>query len=451
MSKRRQYIDFKLRLRDFDSETGAYKVEVDSRIGETQQPAPVTLNYPALKTVLSRLNAKRSIGADRLIEFGTALADRLLPEGEVRDLLRAALRAAGPDGGVRLRLLTDSATLAQLPWEFTYLQLHGGEPGRNHFLLLNPQISMVRHPLLPEERRPLTGATPDRLRLVVATANVDGEHQLDLDFEAETIETALANLNVDGVTIEWQPIIRDATRDALAARLQQGADLFHFAGHGAFAKNNRGPQAGASTGTGYLVLRKSADDGTHVWIPADEVARLLQGAGVRVAVLGACESGRRDGVNTWTGIAPALIERGVSAVVGMQYRVLDPHAVAFSRMFYTALAGGLSVDEAVAAGRQAMLSGPFKHHLEWGIPVLYMRAPDGVIFPELTVRDAPTANRIREVIEQTVETITAGGRVHGLDIRIGDGASDVEVKIVQKADTVEGDLTGGTLNLGSSQ
>lgn len=448
MSQRREYIDFRLRLRDFDSQTRDYAVEVDSRIGETQRPVPVTLHYAELEDVLGRLDAQQRVGTDRLIEFGQGLANRLLPAGEVRDLFTAALREAGPDGGVRLRLLTDSLVLAQLPWEFTYLQLHAGEPGPNHFLVLNPQLSMVRHPMLPEEHQPLTGATPERLRLVVAMANIDGPDQLDLDMEAEAIEEALTGLDVDGVTIEWQPIIRDATRQALAARLQQGADLFHFAGHGVFARTDSDPRTGAPIGTGYVALRETGAGGRYISVPADEVARLLQAAGVRVAVLGACESGRRDGVNTWSGIAPALIERGVPAVVGMQYKVLDSRAIAFSRMFYTALAGGLSVDEAVAAGRQAMLAASGKHDLDWGVPVLYMRAPDGVIFPELAARDAPTASRIREAIEQTVETIEAGGSVHGLDITVRDGVFEVEVKIVQQVDTVKGKLTGGTLNLG---
>jgi hypothetical protein len=45
----------------------------------------------------------------------------------------------------------------------------------------------------------------------------------------------------------------------------------------------------------------------------------------------------------------------VPVVVAIQYEILDLHAIAFSEIFYAALAAGLSVDEAVAAGRLAML------------------------------------------------------------------------------------------------
>ena len=49
----------------------------------------------------------------------------------------------------------------------------------------------------------------------------------------------------------------------------------------------------------------------------------------------------------------ALLEAGLPAVVAMQYKIWDEAAVAFSRSLYQALAVGLSLDEAVSAGRLA--------------------------------------------------------------------------------------------------
>jgi hypothetical protein len=161
-----------------------------------------------------------------------------------------------------------------------------------------------------------------------------------------------------------------------------------------------------------------------------------------VALLGACDSGRRDGVSAWTGVAPALVERGLAAVVAMQYEVLDDQAVAFSQMFYSALAAGLSIDEAVSAGRLSMLDPDDPGGVEWGVPVLYLRSADGIIFPKLAERESAVAGRIRGAVQQVIETIEAGGEVTGILVKGGEGAFEVS----QKVKTVKGKLTGLVIN-----
>ena len=59
------------------------------------------------------------------------------------------------------------------------------------------------------------------------------------------IEEALADFNVDGVTIAWEPFLENATPKELAKALQRGADLFHFAGHGMFEEQDIEPQTGS--------------------------------------------------------------------------------------------------------------------------------------------------------------------------------------------------------------
>ena len=174
-----------------------------------------------------------------------------------------------------------------------------------------------------------------------------------------------------------------------------------------------------------------------MWLAADELARQLQGAGVRVAVLGACESGRHDGISAWAGVAPALVARGVGAVVAMQYEVLDRDAIAFSEMFYVALAAGQSIDEAVAAGRQAMLGRANKDGVEWGVPVLYMRATDGILFPRLAEHASETGEQIRRVIRQTVKSVTAGATNVGIRAKRARGSFE----LIQDVEDVRGENT----------
>ena len=364
---------------------------------------------------------------------------RRLPDGDVRDLFTDALKKAGLDGGVRLRLIIHDPELAQLPWEYTYLQRHRGERDPRHFLALDPRVSIVRHEPLPDPQPLLTGATPDHLRLIAATANVSAYPALDLARERRVIEEALAALDVDGVTLETTAFLEGVTRRALFDALQGGADLFHFAGHGEFRP--RPPdETGTPRSTGSLVVASEHGSAIGETVDAGEAAIRLRQAGVRLAVLGACDSGRRDGVSAWTGIAPALLEAGVAAVVAMQYAVRDTHAIALSRTFYRAVAAGLSVDEALSLGRLAML-GEDPTAAQWGIPVLYTRAPDGMLFPRPPDRPSSTAAALRTVVRQTVKVIEAGGALTGIrDLSLGAGAEPVEVR--QAVGTLRGEAVG---------
>jgi formylglycine-generating enzyme required for sulfatase activity len=74
-----------------------------------------------------------------------------------------------------------------------------------------------------------------------------------------------------------------------------------------------------------------------------------------------------------------LVRRGLPAVLAMQYEITDNAAVEFSRSFYEALAESMPVDAAVVEARKA-ISFAVNNTVEWGTPVLYMRAPDGKVF-----------------------------------------------------------------------
>lgn len=423
MADTRQYINLNLKLRDLDEKAGTFQVEMlPSPVGESQ-PETVSYEPDELKGALKMLDEK-GISKDELIGLGQKLTAMLLPEGQVRKLFLDALAKAGQSGGVRLRLLIGDPKLAQLPWEFAYLRANEGGEDRRYFLCLNPQVSIVRHEAMAVAQPSLAGETPGELRFVVATVNVKGQYQLKLTKERKVIEDALKSFEVEGVTANFDSFIENATAQDLQKALLQKADIFHFAGHGVFAEEGTDEESGEMKGAGYLVLAKDKEGKEADLLPSGEAAALLQGAGVRVALLGACGTGRRDGISAWTGVATALVERGIPAVVAMQYDVVDKHAIAFSGMFYTALAAGLSVDEAVAAGRQAMLRGSGEDDVEWGVPVLYMRSADGVIFPKWADRKVEAASNIRGLIELRIKTLEDGASATGIR-----GESDKDVLI----------------------
>jgi hypothetical protein len=100
---------------------------------------------------------------------------------------------------------------------------------------------------------------------------------------------------------------------------------------------------------------------------------------MRLAFLNSCEGARGGATDIFSSTAAALVRRGTPAVVAMQYEVTDGAAIQFSRSFYTAVADGLPVDASVSAARMGVWLAD-SSSLEWGTPVLYMRARDGALF-----------------------------------------------------------------------
>jgi hypothetical protein len=63
----------------------------------------------------------------------------------------------------------------------------------------------------------------------------------------------------------------------------------------------------------------------------------------------------------------------------MQFAISDEAAIEFTRSFYSGLAANLPLDAAVGEARKA-INLALPGSVEWGTPVLFTRAPDGVIW-----------------------------------------------------------------------
>jgi CHAT domain-containing protein len=127
---------------------------------------------------------------------------------------------------------------------------------------------------------------------------------------------------------------------------------------------------------GVLVLEDK--EGNPIKASAERLGVVLhEEPTLRLAVLNSCEGGRAGASDIFSGVAQTLIQQDVPAVVAMQFEMSDAAAVTFARDFYRALAFGDPVDAAVSQARQAIYA---ENELEWGTPVLYMRAADGQLF-----------------------------------------------------------------------
>jgi len=290
--------------------------------------------------------------------------------GEVRDRFDASLRHALDAGrGLRIKLNIEPFELARLPWEFMF------HADYTSFLVLSVRTPIVRY-------TPVTGPAWPRLeldpplRLLAVIASPVGYPLLDAEREKRRINTALRDSRRQGrLTVS---VLERPTVAALQSALrQQRAHILHFIGHGGYSDNRGG---------GFLVLEN--ETGKPHLISAKALSTLFGDAPhLRLVVLNACETGRlypKGGIaqqGSATGMAMALAETGVPAVVAMQFPISDDAATVFSREFYGALADGYPVDAAVTEGRKAIYSTfSEEESMEWGTPVLYMQVPDGMLF-----------------------------------------------------------------------
>jgi hypothetical protein len=412
----------------------AFRVRVpQSPSGEKIEAVPSAYDARQMVKHLKTLE-RGEIHWPDVIQLGYWLGSVLFPQGVRELLVRSLDQVERQAKGLRIRLMLEG-TLYNLPWEYTLVNRAGGEATVTDFLALMPNVSLVRHQAAKLPAWEVEAALP--ARMVVASASPGRYPPLDVDGEQRVIAQALkANPYVEAT------FALNATPETL---LPGGArvHLFHFAGHGD-VERRMGAVPGTAEGKGFLIL----DDGygDPELVDAGELALKLRQAGVRAAVLGACRSGRRDDVNVWSSVAAALLKVKLGAVVGMQYTIRDDSAIAFASAFYPALVAGLPIDEAVTNGRLAISEVDARG---WGVPVLYLRAPDGVIFPEHA--DDLSLEKIRDQLRVTARQRIGVLRGKAVTVDIGEMVAGVveakqditEVAEGGEATTVKIDKLGG--------
>ena len=130
MAKKFRYDEFPLALENFNEKKGTYQVSLQyTREFGKLDPVPVKLKFEEIEYALGELKAVQELDSDEQIKLGRQLADRLLPE-PVRSRFVGAVQDAGPNQGVRLRLLIRDQALLNIPWEYTYLATGPGPVAR---------------------------------------------------------------------------------------------------------------------------------------------------------------------------------------------------------------------------------------------------------------------------------------------------------------------------------
>ncbi len=292
-----------------------------------------------------------------LERWGALLFETLLP-GETRRLWDAARGAAGGKAtDVVFTSLLD--WVADKPWELAYDPHRKAWVAATEAVFIRNVVTAVPCEARPPRRRPLA--------ILVAVSQPAGLSALSWEEEAEAVRAGLAPLVERGLA--RVKVARAVTVEALHRLVADGpCDVLHFVGHGSWDADRR---------TGSLLL-ESASGGVAP-VDAASLKALLSGRSLALVVLNSCQSARGSRGDLARGVAPALVQAGLPAVVANQFSVLDAAALVFARELYRSLALGRALGDAVREARLAVRCDAACGPVDWAVPVVYARDPGAVL------------------------------------------------------------------------
>jgi hypothetical protein len=294
-----------------------------------------------------------------LRDLGRQVYDLLL-SGPIADCVEESqrrVRRQDQERGLRLRFDLPPE-LRDLPVE----ALIAPSANPTQSLALNHTMSLVRS--LPGDppgsRLPDALAKSERIHLLVAVASPTDDQLSTLDTQAEL--AALRELSE--LTVQ-QTVLLGATRTGIGNWLTDNARkpaAVLLVAHGAYDE---------ARGEGVVYLQ--TEDGHADEVPAHLLSGMLvEAQQLRLVVLNLCAGGRNNRLEPFSGLAQALIGRGVPAVVAMQDQITDRAASTFGPMLLRRVSENQTIDQAVTAARQHVASLPGHTAIEWTTPVLFM-------------------------------------------------------------------------------
>lgn len=309
---------------------------------------------------------------------------------DIDKLLTDELREVKKDR-LRLQLLFESDAdpgIVSLPWEFLY------SPTRQDFLAIDVNLVLSRYMELGKNREEFR-ASERPLRVLVVISRPQDERTV----LAKEVVNAINNLNKEQEKIVSLEVVDLPTLESIEDALRQHQPhIFHFIGHGKYDPAQK---------TGYLLLvnpntNNSDPCNDSTLIDCFKRAQCFP----RLVFLHMCEGGitEKDAttLQAFSGFAPKLIHAKIPSVVAMQYPIKNPDARDFSLAFYSTLAEGGSVDEAVQEGRSKL--DLYRRSRLFGTPVLYMHSAGGLVLPKPSPsQDKSTGS---SAIERGVEKTT---------------------------------------------
>jgi hypothetical protein len=358
----REYLDFEVSISA--PEGDRFPVSVRGPGGEE---AIGWLTLPAADGDFGALLARmRRFDTDEtsLTSIGQTLFDALF-QGGIRDVYSSCMRDIDVDRGMRIRMNIDASAsrAAELPWEFLY------DSERGPLALLHTPV--VRYLQQRDRLQSMAASLPLRVLLTAAQTGAP----IDVEQELEAAAAGLAHLG-DKVDLTIEPHL---TVDKFQQLLRQSFHIWHFVGHGGFARDGV---------TGQLYFEAPNGD-THA-ISALQLGIMLNRSSLRLVVLNACSSAQ-IATDPFRSMAPALIRAQIPAVVAMQFAVPGETTNIFTEEFYETISTGMPLDACVTEARIKIMNTIGLSRPDWGIPVVYVRAADARLFEPATPQSAAPA------------------------------------------------------------
>ena len=350
------YLDLHLHILPRPDLGQPFPLTVDSWAGIGTGQVELDVQDPELWAQIRRLE-EYEVNRDDLRDLGTTLWRALFSAPDIERRYAACQAKAVNQKGVRIKLEIEPPTLAALPWEYLY------DPESQTFPALSPRTPITRY-IEPRQHEPPPLAVEPPLRILLVSAQPAGEEPIDVETEQAQILQAMSHLQQAGkVKIES---LEHATVRKLQTMLRRPFHVLHYIGHGVYDER---------AACGMLALEDESGE-LHA-ISAPQLQYLLGDTTIRLAVFNACMTAHGAAGRS---IAGELMRAGLAATLAMEFAIPERSAIVFAGEFYRTLADGWPVDAAVAEGRKAMMFATDLHAMDWGIPVLFMRARDGMLF-----------------------------------------------------------------------
>ena len=316
------------------------------------------LNIKRIRLTLNLINRQQT-DKELLKALGGELYDALFPN-TINALFHKTIGGAQANGdSVRLRLIFESPKLASIPWEFLY------DDKNNTFLGNNTQTVLSRYINVPQQKRDIKSASLP-LKVLVVISSPSDLISLDTAGEEKLIREALTK-NIEEGQIELDILHKATIRNINQKLREKPYNVFHFIGHGIFEDNK-----------GYIDLVD--EDGKARKIDDETFANFFLGNNnLGLVILNSCQGATVSSNEAFKGTAPNLVQKGIPAVIAMQYSIWDATAKKFADEFYRTLALGYPVDAAIQTTRNAISMEVGLDRRDFATPVLYMRAKDGII------------------------------------------------------------------------
>jgi tetratricopeptide (TPR) repeat protein len=317
---------------------------ITRQAGHETQATVICDNQPSHTFDLRSILLKKEADEEELLNNPVTYGKKLYAAHFPPETLACRALAKAPE---HILLVSTDDDIDSVPWEYAY-GLYGAEDVEN-FLVLACHV--VRG--LPSDQRIEPPEMDGGLHIVAIPSN--------------PLEKALPPLDIDAEWIHLKRIINDVpytisldrTRPPTIEQVRRLVAnkrnrVVHFMGHGGQH------QTGA-------ILCFEKDNGELRPVTAREFVLRVRGS-VFLVTLNACVSAT-PGPTTFSNLAAALVRQKTPYALGMRLSIDDDDARTFSRTFYSELASGVSVEEALFQARLTLASSPRSWVI--GVPVLY--------------------------------------------------------------------------------